>query len=50
MREIGNEEVDRAASFFTYEVSDEALEASAGSILMSGSSNRGVNCTGGCRN
>lgn len=42
--------LDRAASFFTYEISDEALEAAAGSGLLSGSSNPGVNCTGGCKN
>jgi len=42
------QEFDRAASFFTYEISDDALEAAAGSILMSGSSNPGVNCSGGC--
>jgi len=44
-----HEEADRFANLFTYEISDEALEASAGSPLMSGSSNPGVNCTGGCK-
>jgi hypothetical protein len=45
-----HEDDDRAASFFTYDISDEALERAAGSVLLSGSSNPGVNCTGGCRN
>ncbi|MGH8796410.1 MAG: hypothetical protein ACREXI_05090 [Caldimonas sp.] len=53
MNEIAHEEFeqesDRAASYFTYEISDEALEAAAGAALLSGSSNPGVNCTGGCR-
>jgi hypothetical protein len=44
-----HEEADRFANLFTYQISDEALEASAGSPLMSGSSNPGVNCTGGCK-
>ena len=43
------EERDVAASILTYDISDDALEALAGSILMSGSSNPGVNCTGGCK-
>ena len=53
MNGITNEKIgqhlDRFAGFFTYEISDEALEAAAGSVLMSGSSNPGVNCTGGCK-
>jgi hypothetical protein len=49
MSEIAYEGVDRSANFFTYEISDEALEAAAGSALMSGTSNPGVNCTGGCK-
>lgn len=44
-----DQNLEMAASFFTYEISDDALEAAAGSILMSGSSNPGVNCTGGCK-
>ena len=39
---------DLAAAFFTYEISVQALEAAAGSVLMSGSSNPGTNCTAGC--
>ena len=51
MSEIGYEEVgqnlDTAASFFTYEISDEALEAAGGSVdqLLSQSASRGVCCT-----
>jgi hypothetical protein len=40
---------DQAADYFTNDVSDEALEAASSSILLSGSSNPGRNCTGGCR-
>ena len=43
------EELDSDGSVLTYQISDDALEASAGSILMSGSSYPGVNCTGGCK-
>ena len=53
MNRIADEHIDQttdqAASYFTYEISDEALEAAATSILLSGSSNPGRNCTGGCR-
>lgn len=40
---------DLAARYFTYEISDDALEASAAAVLLSGSSNPGVNCSAGCR-
>jgi hypothetical protein len=42
-------DVDVAAHYFTYEISDDALEASAADVLLSGSSNPGVNCSAGCR-
>ena len=43
------QQLDEAVSLLGGEVSDDALEALAGSILMSGSSYPGVNCTGGCK-
>jgi hypothetical protein len=43
-----DQERDQAAVFFTYEISDEALESAAGTVLLSGSSNPGTNCTAGC--
>ena len=44
-----HDDMEMAALFLATEISDESLEAAAGSLRMSGSSNPGVNCTGGCK-